>query len=60
MNIGKRKRARQDVIYLPVEEILPNPEQPRRQFEPAALEELAVPSAFKKYFVECMDALKCE
>ena len=26
----------------------------------AALEELAVPSAFKKYFVECMDALKCE
>ena len=41
MNIGKRKRARQDVIYLPVEEILPNPEQPRRQFEPAALEELA-------------------
>ncbi len=41
MNIGKRKRARQDVIYLPVEEIAPNPEQPRRQFDPAALEELA-------------------
>ena len=26
----------------------------------AALEKLAVPSAFKKYLVECMDALKCE
>ena len=41
MNIGKRKRTRQDVIYLPVEEIAPNPEQPRRQFDPVALEELA-------------------
>ena len=29
------------VLFLPVEVIAPNPEQPRRHFDPAALEELA-------------------
>ena len=29
------------VLFLPVEAIAPNPEQPRRHFDPAALEELA-------------------
>ena len=29
------------VIFLPVEAIAPNPEQPRRHFEPEKLEELA-------------------
>ena len=29
------------VLFLPVEEIIPNPDQPRRQFEPEQLEELA-------------------
>jgi len=29
------------VMFLPVEAILPNPEQPRRNFEPEQLEELA-------------------
>jgi len=29
------------VLYIPVNNILPNPEQPRREFEPASLRELA-------------------
>ena len=29
------------VLFLPVDAILPNPDQPRRTFDPSALEELA-------------------
>lgn len=45
MNFGgtdmSERDTRREIIYLPVGRILPNPKQPRRTFDPEALEELA-------------------
>ena len=39
--LAKRTWDKSRIMYLPVEDIRPNPDQPRRTFDPAALEELS-------------------
>ena len=42
MALHHRKRSAGDrIVFIPISSIRPNPDQPRRHFEPAALEELA-------------------